>query len=158
MDIIIVEAVVNDYLEVNRLVRQGHEEHVIGDCSVFKQVEDVMPESYYNELLTHEHSKIFLAKKEDLTVGFAVISIESSPPFPSLVPRKYAYIHDFGVDQLEKRKGIGSMLFERCLQWAKEMDVTAVELNVWEFNEDAIAFYKGCGMETINRKMRIAIN
>ena len=45
------------------------------------------------------------------------------------------------------------MLFERCLQWAKEMDVTAVELNVWEFNEDAIAFYKGCGMETINRKM-----
>ena len=55
MDIIIVEAVVNDYLEVNRLVRQGHEEHVVGDCSVFKQVESVMPESYYDELYLTLH-------------------------------------------------------------------------------------------------------
>lgn len=116
-----------------------------------------MPEEYYLELLEQEQSTVLIAREENKIIGFAVISIEASPDFPSLVHRRFAYIHDFGIDQSEKRKGIGSLLFEACLKWAKEMDVNEVELNVWEFNEEAIAFYKKHSMKTISRKMRLAI-
>ena len=51
MDVKIIEASATDYIEVNRIVTEGHEEHVAGDHSVFRSVETVMPEDYYNELL-----------------------------------------------------------------------------------------------------------
>ena len=145
------------YIEVNRLVRQGHDDHVKGDNTVFRKVESVMPEEYYLELLEQDQSTVLIAREENKIIGFAVISIETSPVFPSLVQRRFAYIHDFGVDQSEKRKGIGSLLFEACLKWAKEKKVDEVELNVWEFNEEAIAFYRKHSMKTISRKMRVAI-
>lgn len=145
------------YIEVNRLVRQGHDDHVKGDNTVFRKVESVMPEEYYLELLEQDQSAVLIAREENKIIGFAVISIETSPVFPSLVQRRFAYIHDFGVDQSEKRKGIGSLLFEACLKWAKEMNVDEVELNVWEFNEEAIAFYRKHSMKTISRKMRVVI-
>lgn len=157
MDVKIIEASTTDYIEVNRIVTEGHEEHVTGDPSIFRSVETVMPEDYFNELLMSEDSKIFIAKIEGETVGFAIISMEGSPPFPSMVTRKYAYIHDFGVDQRTKRQSIGSKLFERCFRWAEERNAASVELNVWEFNKDALAFYEKLGMKTISRRMRIDI-
>ncbi|MFS0878156.1 GNAT family N-acetyltransferase [Solibacillus isronensis] len=157
MVIKIEEAKEQHYIEVNRLVRQGHDDHVRGDNTVFREVESVMPEEYYLELLEQEQSTVLIAREGNKIIGFAVISIEASPDFPSLVQRRFAYIHDFGVDQSEKRKGIGSLLFEACLKWAKEMNVDEVELNVWEFNEEAIAFYKKHSMKTISRKLRLAL-
>lgn len=157
MVIKIEEAKEQHYIEVNRLVRQGHDDHVKGDNTVFRKVESVMPEEYYLELLEQEQSTVLIAREENKIIGFAVISIEASPDFPSLVHRRFAYIHDFGVDQSEKRKGIGLLLFEACLKWAKEMKVNEVELNVWEFNEEAISFYEKHSMKTISRKMRLAI-
>ncbi|WP_341321607.1 GNAT family N-acetyltransferase [Solibacillus sp. FSL H8-0523] len=150
----IIEATEKDYLEVNRLVRQGHEDHVAGDASVFKQVNCVMPKEYYMELLEQENSKVFIVKAERI-IGFAVITIECASKFASLIQRKFAYIHDFGVDRSVKRQGIGSLLFEACVNWAKEQNVESVELNVWEFNEEAIAFYEKYNMKTISRKMRL---
>lgn len=82
---------------MNTLVKEGHEEHVIEEPTVFKSVESVMPKSYFKELLKDNDGNIFIAKNGESVIGFAVISIESSPSFPSLVQRKYAYIHDFGV-------------------------------------------------------------
>ena len=157
MDVKIIEASTSDYIEVNRIVTEGHEEHVEGDRSTFRSVETVMPEDYYNELLMSNNSKIFIAKLEEETVGFAIISMEVSSAFPSLVSRNYAYIHDFGVDQRKKRRSIGSKLFERCIQWADERNATSLELNVWEFNKDALAFYEKHGMKAISRRMRIDI-
>ena len=151
----IIEATEKDYLEVNRLVRQGHEEHVVGDASVFKQVNHVMPKEYYLELLEQEHSKVFIVKAEQI-IGFAVISIECAPKFASLTQRKFAYIHDFGIDRSVKRQGIGSLLFEACINWVKEQQAETVELTVWEFNEEAILFYEKYNMKTISRKMRLA--
>lgn len=157
MVIQIEEAKEHHYIEVNRLVKQGHDDHVQGDGTVFREVEAVMPKEYYMELLEQEHSTVLVAQEESKIIGFAVISIEGSPDYPSLVQRKFAYIHDFGVDQSSKLQGIGSLLFEACLKWAKERNVNEVELNVWEFNEEAIAFYRKHSMKTISRKMRLAI-
>lgn len=65
MDIKIIEASTSDYIEVNRIVTEGHEEHVEGERSVFRRAETVMPEDYYNELLMSEDSEIFIAKLEE---------------------------------------------------------------------------------------------
>jgi len=146
-----------DYFALNNLVKKGHEEHVIEEPTVFKSVGSVMPESYFKELLKDNNSNIFVAKNNELVIGFAVISIEPSPSFPSLVQRKYAYIHDFGVKKEIQKHGIGKLLFESCKEWAKARGALSIELNVWDFNTNAIEFYKHLGMESISRKMKINV-
>ncbi|MFF2176319.1 GNAT family N-acetyltransferase [Lysinibacillus sp. NPDC058147] len=146
-----------DYFAVNEIVKEGHEEHVMMEPSIFKSVDSVMPESYYQELLDDEESDILIAKEDGIVAGFAVISVEASPPFESLVQRKYAYVHDFGIRADLQRKGIGKLLFNACITWAKEKKVNSVELNVWEFNTKAIDFYKHFNMKSVNRKMKLNI-
>jgi len=157
MTIEIFIATEEDYFAVNEIVKEGHEEHVMEEPTIFKSVESVMPESYYKELLDNEESDILLAKEDEIVVGFAVIRVETSPPFESLVQRKYVYIHDFGIKADQQRKGIGKLLFNACITWAKEKKVDSVELNVWEFNTKAIDFYKHFDMKSVSRKMKLNI-
>ncbi|MEC1178048.1 GNAT family N-acetyltransferase [Metasolibacillus meyeri] len=153
----ICTATLKDYLAVNNLVKEGHEEHVREMPAVFKSGPSVMPEAYYRELLESSNSRIFIAKNQEEVIGFAVVSIESSPPFDSLVQRRYAYIHDFSVKMNTQKQGVGKLLFTACVDWAQAMNVTSLELNVWEFNTNAIDFYKHLGMESISQKMSITI-
>ncbi|MEK4231059.1 GNAT family N-acetyltransferase [Solibacillus sp. FSL H8-0538] len=148
-------ATIDDFEAVNEIVKEGHEEHVEALPNVFKSVAQVMPTSYYQELLEDNCSEILVAKEGLIIVGFAVMSMEKSPSFDSLVEREYAYINDFGIKSGEQRKGIGKILFEACVSWAKAREASSLELNVWEFNEKAMLFYDSFGMETISRKMQI---
>lgn len=153
----ICSATLEDYQTINTLVKEGHDEHVTEVPTVFKSVASVMPNSYYKELLESSTSTIFVAKNQEALIGFAVISIESAPPFDSLVQRQYAYIHDFGVKKDVQKQGVGKLLFTACVTWAQTMNVTSIELNVWDFNTNAIDFYKHLGMESVSRKMAIQI-
>ncbi len=157
MAITILVATEENFRAVNDIVNEGHEEHVEAQPTIFKSVEAVMPISYYKELIESDTSEILIAQEDDMLVGFAVISIEAAPPFHSLVQRKFAYIHDFGVKNAHQRKGIGKLLFEACVAWAKERDALSIELNVWEFNEKAIDFYEQLDMTTASRKMVLQI-
>jgi ribosomal protein S18 acetylase RimI-like enzyme len=38
-------------------------------------------------------------------------------------------------------------------EWAVTKGVDSIELNVWEFNQEAIEFYKTLGYESASRKM-----
>lgn len=146
-----------DFIAINNLVGEGHEEHVMKEPTVFKNVEAVMPAIYFKELLEDKNSEIFIAKQRDFIIGFAIVGIESAPPFHSLIERKYAYIHDFGVKKEIQKQGVGKRLFERCKEWAIVKGATSIELNVWEFNTNAIEFYEHLGMKSVSRKMKMNI-
>ncbi len=49
--------------------------------------------------------------------------------------------------------GIGRRLMDEAQAWASARGATSIELNVYEFNEDAIAFYERLGYRTLSRKM-----
>lgn len=144
-------------MAVNALVKEGHDEHAHHLPGIFKQVESVMPESYYQELLEDDNCAIIIAKNEDVVLCFAIISMESAPPFDSMMPRQYGYIQDFGVKKETQKQGVGKLLFDACLDWAKVKGATTLELNVWAFNSNAINFYQHLGMESISRKMHVEI-
>ncbi|WP_238600668.1 GNAT family N-acetyltransferase [Metasolibacillus meyeri] len=115
----ICTATLKDYLAVNNLVKEGHEEHVREMPAVFKSVSSVMPEDYYRELLESSNSTIFIAKNQEEVIGFAVVSIESAPSFDSLVQRRYAYIHDFGVKKIRKNKVLANYYLQLVLTGPK---------------------------------------
>ncbi|WP_230203662.1 GNAT family N-acetyltransferase [Bacillus massiliigorillae] len=150
------EATMEDYKAINAIVKEGQDEHAQALPHIFRSIDRVMPEDYYQHLLNDIKSEIIVARLEDEVVGFAVMERIESPAFDSLVPRAFAYMNDFGVKNNNQRNGIGRALFKACVTWAKVKGASSLELNVWEFNEKAMSFYESFGMETISRKMSLS--
>ena len=63
------------------------------------------------------------------------------------------YLDDICVLKAFRKNGIGRMLFNCCKTLAGEKRCKMVELGVWAFNTEALAFYKSCGMTDRIRRM-----
>lgn len=96
----------------------------------------------------------FVAELDGELVGFAHVILRESPEFPILVPRRYAVLDEIVIKETYHQRGIGQSLLRRAEQWALEQGATEIELNVYEFNQGAIAFYHKLGYATLSRKMR----
>jgi len=72
---------------------------------------------------------------------------------PVMVPRQYAIIDGIAVKSELRGHGIGRSLMHRIQEWAITRGATAIELNVYEFNIEAVHFYHRLGFDTLSRRM-----
>jgi len=69
--------------------------------------------------------------------------------------RDFLDIDEFCVDEAFRRQGIASAMIEFIRRFAKEKGFHRIELNMWEFNEGALAFYEAVGFRTYRRYMEM---
>jgi ribosomal protein S18 acetylase RimI-like enzyme len=69
------------------------------------------------------------------------------------VARRYAEIDNMAVKRSAQRQGVGRALIDAAADWARGRKVTGLELNVYEFNEAAVALYRAAGFSTQHRRM-----
>ena len=81
--------------------------------------------------------KAFVAVEEDIVQGFALTYVNYST-----WNGRCLYLEDLCVTQSCRGKGIGSLLFERVVEEAKNRKVRRMDWQVLEWNEPAIEFYK----------------
>ncbi len=86
-------------------------------------------------------------------VGFAQAVLREAPASPIFVPRRYAVVDSLFVQPGCQRRGIGRALMDSVQDWASAQGATAIELNVYEFNQTALSFYESLGYQTLSRKM-----
>jgi len=79
----------------------------------------------------------FVAEVEGKVEGFALYYIRFSTWKGCRM-----YLEDFYVNEDLRGKGVGTMLFERILQEAREKKFNGVSWQVLDWNEPAINFYK----------------
>lgn len=59
------------------------------------------------------------------------------------------------MDEKFRRQGVGREIINFIRQDAKKRGLDRVELNMWEFNEGALAFYEAVGFKTYRRDMEL---
>lgn len=74
-----------------------------------------------------------ICEKEDIICGFACVH----PAF--------------------RRQGVATELITFIREDAKKRGLSRVELNMWEFNEGALAFYEAVGFRTYRRYMELEV-
>ena len=67
--------------------------------------------------------------------------------------RDYLDVDEFGVDAAYRRRGVASEMIHFIRAYAQERGFRRLELNMWEFNRGALAFYEAVGFATYRRYM-----
>ena len=81
--------------------------------------------------------KAFVAESNGVILGFALYYVRYSTWKGSRL-----YLEDFIVTEEARGTGIGSKLFDRVMQEAKEKGFNGMSWQVLDWNEPAINFYK----------------
>ncbi len=113
----------------------------------------VQEQSSYQGLLTDENVGLFEAELNGDLVGFVHALIRDTTLIPVMVPRQYAIIDSIAVNSALRGHGIGRLLIHRIQEWAFTRGATAIELNVYEFNIEAVHFYQWLSFDILNRRM-----
>lgn len=157
MNLRIREGNINDYEEIRDLVREVHLLHVKNRPDIYIDIENPFEKEDFEEILNSNNTKVFIAQdiNNEEIVAYSIIQIMNTRNIPILVQSKFIYIDDLCVKAKHHKKGIGRTLFNYIINYSKEVKASSIQLNVWEFNEEAIKFYESLGMNTRNRRMEI---
>ncbi len=151
---LIREAVARDYENLNTLIDAVDRLHRDNLPQKFQESEGpVRDRNFILDLIADESVGLFVAEREAQLVGLVHIVIRDTPAIPILVPRRYAVIDNLVVKDGLRRTGIGRTLMNKAHNWASAKGAKLVELNVYDFNEAALAFYERLGYKTFSRQM-----
>lgn len=93
------------------------------------------------------NSTTFVAALAGDIVAFVTVAlVEESHSL--LQPMRYARIGSVAVAEAHRGKGIGKHLMALAEEWAVRRGARDMRLNVWSFNERALAFYDELGYQT----------
>ena len=146
-----------DLSRVNELRKQVNDLHVMGKPEVFKAGFSSELRDYIQLIWKDPEQEIVVAEKDGTICAFAVIHHISRPENPFMYERDFLDIDEFCVDEKYRRQGAGSALVRFIRDFAKEKGFHRIELNMWEFNQDALAFYEAAGFTTFRRYMEMFI-
>lgn len=146
-----------DLPAVNLLRRQVNELHVKGRPETFKPGFSSELEDHIRTIFEDPKQRILVAEERGKLCGFAVLHEIEKPENPFMFERRFLDVDEFCVDEGSRRRGVGKVLIEFAAEEARRLGFGRLELNVWEFNREALAFYEALGFETYRRYMEIKL-
>ena len=158
MSIIIRCAQQSDCAKIRPLQKEIADLHNAGRPDLFKTEARYYTEEDFAEKLGDPLHYIFIAEdSEGKVVGYAFAWVIEYRNHPTYRDFDCFYIDDICVLSSHRRQGIGRRLFEKCREAAAERGCKMMDLGVWGFNSDAIAFYESLGMKERIRKMELSL-
>lgn len=96
---------------------------------------------YLKAVRRHPDAAVLVAEEDGRIVGRLSLARDLHPAS--------RHVADLGlmVAADRRRRGIGRMLLEAALAWARDAGVTKLELHVFPWNEPAIRLYESVGFE-----------
>jgi len=143
MEFSIREATKQDYEALCEIYEEVDSLHAEALPCIFRKTDGTArSRDFVFSMIADKNSALFVAESQNQIMGFVYILIRETRDIPIFVPRRYAWIGEIAVKKEFRHSGVGQSLVEKAHQWALDKGITQVELNVWEFNEGAIAFYE----------------
>ena len=135
-----------DIPRILELLSQVNDVHAEGRPDFFIKGKRKYNEEDLLKIINDDTTPVFVCEENDDIKGYAFCVIQDLSQCDNLRPDKSLYIDDICVDENYRRHGVGKMLYEHVLQFAKEEKCFNVTLNVWANNPGAQAFYESMGM------------
>jgi|688.fasta_scaffold414758_2 ribosomal protein S18 acetylase RimI-like enzyme len=121
--------------------------------SVYKPFEYQGIKKEMEAMLSNELCKVFLAKTENITVGYVMILIKKIPENAFHYSMQIIHIDQIVVAEAYKRVGVGAMLLNKVEEFSKEMKVNRIELDHLNNNSIAKTFFHSKGFLPYRSKL-----
>ena len=100
---------------------------------------------------------LVVAEDDGEICGFALLHEIRKPENPYKLAEQYLDVDEFGVAASHRRQGVGTALIDFCKAQARARGFDRLELNMWEFNQNALAFYEAAGFTTYRRYLEMML-
>ena len=147
----------NELSRINELRKQVNDLHVEGRPDFFKPGFSEELQNHIYTIWSDPDRKIVVAERDGVICGFLVLHHIVKPENPFLWKRDFLDIDEFCVDEAVRRTGVATEMIDFIRSYAKEQGISRIELNMWEFNKDALAFYEKVGFSTYRRYMEMNV-
>lgn len=138
---------------VNELRKIVNEVHCNGRPDIFKDGFCKELQDFIYTLWESDNSDVIVALRDNKIFGFACVDYVEKSESPYNLARRFYHINEFGVDEKYRRQGVATELFDFIKKEATAKKFDKIELDMWEFNDDALKFYESVGLVTYRRFM-----
>lgn len=118
-----------------------------------------IPEEWFNDIISSPWHDVLLAVETDehgveTVLGMVTVSVVFGAGI-----RKNTYLEDFVVSSEARGKGVGGLIWNSIIAWARDKGCNRVEFDCGHGRENAQAFYKKHGAEIYDTNFfRVELN
>ena len=135
---------------LNKEIQEYH--HSI-QPNIFKPYHPEDIKLFFDMTLQHPMNAAFVVMDKDEAVGYILLNIIETKENPFQFARRYLLIDQILVLKSHRKKGIGNLLVNHAIEFAKIHHIPTIELNHWSMNQTARGFFKKLNFEYYNEKM-----
>ena len=143
---------------VNELRRMVNDLHVAGRPAHFRPgFNETLRSHVYEQFDQPERFGVLVGLVDGEVAGFATVQYVHRPEGPYTHALDFYHVEEFGVDAAHRRRGVATALVDYMKRDARERGFQRLDLDVWGFNDDALAFYEAVGFSTYRRYMEMEV-
>lgn len=146
-----------DRKQIILLLEQVSRLHIERRADIFKTKTYEDFDKYALEIISNKEKITFVAEQDNKILGIIILKIKEVKNHINLKDSKTLWVDELCVNKENREEGIGKQLINKAKEIAKELKCIRLELNCWEMNKEAIAFYEKLGMQTQRRIMELKL-
>ena len=131
-----------------------HDKHVRANPGYHKPLAPGAARRLSEGLFARESMRVFLAFLDGAPVGFLAAVLGERPERDSTYARRIVFVDTIAVMESAQGRGCGKALMDAAAAMAREAGATSVELEVWDFNEQARGFFAAQGFGPMYARLR----
>ena len=155
--VIVRAAAASDIPRLESLLYQVHGLHAEGRPDIFipgckkytaEQLEAILSDTV--------NTPVFAAVLDGVLVGYC-FCIRQVQTAASMQKISTLYVDDLCVDASMRGRGIGKVLYDHAVDYARQNGYYNLTLNVWACNPSAMRFYEKCGLSVQKVGMELVL-
>ncbi|HEX9118075.1 MAG TPA: GNAT family N-acetyltransferase [Anaerolineae bacterium] len=127
--------------------------HVAAEPGIFRPARHADARAAFEQLLAWADTSVYIGFEGDEAVGYLVAVIQVRPANGFTHERRVLYIDQIGVRRTAQHRGYGAALIEAACQLAGSHHLDRVELDTWDFNKNAQAFFASQGFRPLRIRL-----
>jgi len=124
---------------------------------LFKPYSQENMKKLFDDALENEKASAYVAYFDDVVAGYMLLNIKYSEANYFKESYSALLIDQICVESNFKGKGIGKSLVDFAKTYAKELDISRIEMNYWTKNNNSGEFFRSQGFENYNERLVIKI-
>jgi ribosomal protein S18 acetylase RimI-like enzyme len=142
------QATSEDALLLSGLCRDVQSLHAQKHTDIFKMPDsDDFAVSFFAEMLADPIVRVFIAEQNGEAVGYIFCKLIERAETPFTFAIRSLHVDQISVRPADRGGGVGRALMREVKLLAKELNVQRIQLDSWNFNVDAHAFFERVGFE-----------